>query len=314
MQFRRLLGPILLLALAPVAMAQSPIGEVFASDASVRGSVQFVAGGMQVMSGSALVAGASPALLRLTRGGEVRVCPRTNLSITSSPNGHDLMFGMGSGGLETHYTLAASADSIVTPDFRIQLAGPGTFNFAIGTGEHGETCVRPLANNTASLIVSELMGDGVYQLKPGEARVFRNGSVSNPEGMTGECGCPAPPPVKQAAAPPVDVDLTLKRMPPAVLLAETQPLPPRPAPPPGEVHVEVDAPFIFRATEPLPAVPAESVVRLSSGNAPHFPLVAAPPPPPPPAPAVVAQNQPPAKPEKKKFFGKVRSFFASLFH
>lgn len=301
----RLLVPVLLLGLAHAAAAQNPIGEIFASDASVRGSVQFVAGGMQVLSGSSLVAGESAALLRLTRGGELRVCPRTNVSITSSQNDRDLMFGISGGGLETHYTLAASADAIVTPDFRMLLAGPGTFHFAIGAGAHGNTCVRPLPNNTASLIVTELMGDGVYQVKPGEAVLFHDGRVANPEPLSGECGCPAAPPVLHAEATPPAV--TPKPPPPSL----SKPLYPSPL----DVHVEVDAPFVFRASELLPP-PIEPVAHLKAAAAPRFPLLASPPPAPaPPAAVAVAQQQPAPKPEKKKkFFGKVRSFFASLFH
>ena len=38
--------------------AQSPVGEVFASDASIKGSMVLAAGGMEVMSGSTVAAGA----------------------------------------------------------------------------------------------------------------------------------------------------------------------------------------------------------------------------------------------------------------
>lgn len=314
MQYSRLLSAMLLLGVVAAAVAQNPIGEVFASDANVRGSVKFVAGGMQVMSGSSLAAGESAALLRLVRGGEVRFCPRTSVTITSSQNDRDLMFGISSGGVETHYTLAASADAIVTPDLRLLLAGPGTFHFAIGAGAHGDTCVRALANNTASLIVSELMGDGVYQVKPNEAVLFHDGRVANPEPLTGECGCPAPaPPMMQAAAPPAEGPLTLKKIsPPPESLS--RPLGEIPAPPmPGEVHVQVDAPFVFRGDEPIPPA-VEPGIRLSSAPSPRFPLTAAPPPAPAPPAAAVAQQRPPDRPKKKTFFGRVGSFFASLFH
>ncbi len=312
MHSRRLFGALLLLGLVHAAVAQNPIGEISSSDASVRGSVRFVSGGMQVMSGSSLVAGNTAAVLRLVRGGEVRFCPHSNVSITSSQNDRDLMFGISSGALETHYTLAASADAIVTPDFRIQLAGPGTFQFAIGTGAGGNTCVRPLPNNTASLIVTELMGDGVYQVKPNEAVLFHEGRVANPEPLKGECGCPAPAPAAAPATPPAETVLTFKKTPPPSV---SQPLN-VPAPAPNEVHVEVDAPFIFRADEPVPP-PIEPAVRLSSAAAPRFPLVAAPPPAPAAAPApapTAAKQQPRPKPQKKSFFGKVGSFFAAIFH
>ena len=88
---------------------QQSIGEIFATDASVKGAVQLAGAGMQVMSGSSVGAGQAPALLRLTRGGEVRVCPSTSLSLSSSHNGRDLMLGMNAGAVEADYSLAASS-------------------------------------------------------------------------------------------------------------------------------------------------------------------------------------------------------------
>ena len=308
--------------------APPSIGEIFASDASVKGAVQLAGAGMQVMSGSSVGAGQAPALLRLTRGGEVRVCPRTSLSITSSHNGRDLMLGMNAGAVEADISLAASADAILTPDFRIMLAGPGKFHVAVGADARGNTCVRPLANNAASLIVSELMGDGTYQVKPDEEVVFRNGKLTDPDHVVGECGCPGPPPVVRAAAVPEAPSLASLRkppLPPSLAIPLDAQGPPSvaaapaglPAPAANDVHVEVDAPFVFSGSDPEPA-PLAQVVQL------RFSLVA------PltidPQPPKMAEMRPTAVPsplpptvvevtrKKRGFFGKVRSFFASVFH
>ena len=175
------------------ARAQAVIGEMFASDASVRGSVLFASGGTQIQSGSSVTAGDAAAVLKLRRGGEVRVCPRTDVSVASSPNGRDLLWSMNSGSIEAHFTLSASSDTVMTPDFRILLSGPGIFHFAISADARGNTCVRALPQNTASLIVSELNGDGTYQVKPNVQVVFQNGTVANASPLVPpDCGCPAP--------------------------------------------------------------------------------------------------------------------------
>src|SRR3954447_22245419 len=112
-----LLVPAMLVAVSVGGRAQAVVGEMFASDASVRGSVLFASGGTQIQSGSSVTAGDAAAVLRLRRGGEVRVCPRTGVSVAASPNGRDLLWGMNSGAIEAHFSLAASADTVMTPDF-----------------------------------------------------------------------------------------------------------------------------------------------------------------------------------------------------
>src|SRR5437868_11840946 len=115
--------------------AQQPgdgsIGEVFATDASVTGSVVLAAGGTRVANGSSVSAGRSAATLRLDRGGEVRVCPGTSVSVTAAARSKGLMLSLSEGTIEMHYSVGSSADTIQTPDFRILFPGPGDFNFAV---------------------------------------------------------------------------------------------------------------------------------------------------------------------------------------
>ncbi len=310
----RFCSAALLLAGAVVLMpahAQETVGDLFASDASVKGSVLLAGGGTRVMSGSSVAAGEAAALLKLARGGEVRVCPRTTLSVSTSSGGRDLMLAMGEGAIETNYSLPASADAIMTPDFRILLAGPGNFHFAFRVDGRGDTCMRALAGNSASLIVSELMGDAMYQVRPDEQVTFHGGRLRQPDAAALDCGCPPAAPEKlRASAPPPEPPA---RTPPA---ADAAPSPAVPSPPEeGEVHVQVDAPFVFRALDPEPVI-AELMAQLRLSATPQVPLSVLPPPaaPAPTRELASGQTAAPTKPERRGFFGKVRAFFAAIFH
>jgi hypothetical protein len=264
--------------------------------ASVKGSVVMAASGTGVVGGSTVTSGAEAATLRLMRGGEVRICQRTSVSVSLGASGRELLFGMGTGAIETHYKLPAVADTVMTADFRILLAGPGEFHFAISADSKGDTCVRALPANSASLIVTELMGDGTYQVRPNEEVFFRGGRLADPEHLTPpDCGCPAPAPVHRA---------------------ETPPPPPKPQPePPTDIHVQVDAPFVFRA-EDVPPAPVFAELHRRPLPPPLLEVPAVRPPPPPTAPVAVTQvasATPPVKPPSRNVFGKIGRFFSKLF-
>src|SRR5512142_2340226 len=157
--------------LAAAQQAQS-IGQLYAADASVKGSVMLAGSGTSVLSGSSIEAGTQAATLKLDRGGSLLVCEGTKLSIASSQNGRQMLFSLNSGNLELNYPLGTEADNLLTPDLRLLLPGPGTVHVAVRVAPNGDTCVQSLPWNAAAIVISETMGDATYQVKQDEAVLF----------------------------------------------------------------------------------------------------------------------------------------------
>jgi len=303
------------------------------------GSGAMVLAGSRLNAGSSLTAGSETAVLRLSRGGEVLVCPGTTVSVTPSPNRRDLMLGMSTGALETHYGLANSADSVLTPDFRIMFAGPGHFHFAISADARGNTCIRALAGNTSSAIVSELMGDRIYQVRPAEQAVFRAGRIDKVDtDVPLECGCPPPSPAMRANAvtlppasgPELPGNARLGMTAPAagasakagspgeaapgttggtragITLSNGPEIAPLPPSQPNDVHIQVDAPFVFnardRATVPPPPLQEARNLPLADSSTPQILLT-----------PVVQPPPPEQKSAHRGFFRRLGGFFASIF-
>jgi len=282
--------------------------------------------------GSSFTAGADTAVLRLSSGGELHVCPGTTVSITPSLNRHNLLLGLNTGAVEAHVQLDASTDLVMTPDFRISLTGPGQFHYAFSSDARGDTCVRTLPGNTASAVATELLGNRTYPIQAADQLVFRGGSLDRVDmNVPLECGCPPPrqnieraandlasqnqvvsenrPPANPNSMP-AETSAPANRTPTSGIATGNEPVK---ATSESQIQVQVTAPLVFKASGPPPA-PVEEVkgspIATNAATAPAKP-----------APDLakttttaltvetVSANDPP-----HGFFHRVRSFFASLFH
>jgi hypothetical protein len=259
----------------------------------------------------------NPTVLRLPRGGEIHVCPGTSLSVTPSKTGGDLMLGLSTGTIETHYPLGSAADVILTPDFRILLPGPGEFDMAVSADRQGNTCVRTLPGNTAAAVVSEIMGNDTYQVNANDQVLFHSGRLQNASSAAGlNCGCPLRTiPIMRTETQPAATAPSAVLAPPnsgapaGRMNAANDPAPPEPGGPP----VQVEAPFIFRATQPR-APDALQVAQLHFINGPppellSFRLA---------GPARVTYYKAPrskmtASNKPRGFFARLRGFFGGMF-
>ena len=176
-----------------------------------------------------------------------------------------MLFGINMGAIEIHYKLTAIEDSVVTPDFRIQLTGPGNFHVALGADAKGNTCVRSLEGNTAAVIVQESMGNGTYQVAPGHSVKFAEGKLDKAAETDEMCGCPEtkPAPVvvakvvvpKEVTAPARTPE---KTPPPATdkpVLTTTEKAP--------QPEKDMEAPLVFKGSTSIAESEAQQLIRES---------------------------------------------------
>jgi hypothetical protein len=266
--------------------------------ATVTGALEVAGGKAMIGAGGSITSGARTTEVVLPHRGVLRVCASTTVKLaadSSVPAGETpgLLMAVDHGAVElsfaTTQAAGSNADIVLTPDFRILVAGPGSSDLKVRLGEGGDTCVDNSGASAPYVVVTSLFDPGLYRVQAGQRVMFQHGSLTEMVDSEKEsCGCPAAPAASEANAFP---------------LAQSEGLAPTAAP----------------ASAPkMPASgPAANVAPLVySANASAAPAPAPAPPTATPAanPATAAaQTTAPAKEKRPGFFRRVGRFFRRIF-
>lgn len=263
------------LVILPQALSaqESPIAYVPTTGVTVSGSLSVENGRASIGNNGTITAGDSTAMVKLARGGELRVCASTevHLSRDTSVQGADsaLMIALDRGALEASYVPGKYSDVLLTPDLRILISGPGQADLKIRVNNQGDTCVDNHGANAPYVTVTSQFEGGVYRVRANQRVMFEHGSLQQVVDNEHEpCGCPAvvAPPVAVAAAAPSGATVPGKKTAEAANpfpLAQSEQLAPaprleptEPVVPVGVAHAEVQAPIAYDAkATPNPAAP-----------------------------------------------------------
>ena len=310
-------GNRLLIRLRPPGEATAlghAIGAPVPGPDSATDGVSPVEPAIRAASSSSVAADTDIVTVPLDHGGEVRLCSGTQMSVTPSQSGHEVMLAINTGALEAHYDSESSANFLITPDFRITASGTGHFDYAISADLRGNTCVRALPGNTANAVISELMSDNTYELSPSEQVVFHDGQLANQDmAIPSDCGCASGGvPVMRAAAPESSGTRASAALPENGEIslvsnsADSASQLPAGA---NAVHVQIDAPLVFRASDepPKPAQSAEAanLAPAAAGQPNLLKVVVLPP--------RGAARDAEAQDAHRGFLGRVKSFIARVF-
>jgi hypothetical protein len=262
-----------------------------------------VSGALEVSEGKAIIlangevrSGDATTEVTLPRRGTLRVCANTAVKLNSDSSVPadeipGLMMSLDRGALEASFATGRNADILMTPDFRILIAGPGSVEVKVRLGENGDTCVDNPGADAPYVLVSSVFDGGAFRVQPGQRVLFERGSLHEVVDNEKEpCGCP----------PATPTSTTGNEFP----LAQSEGLAPLPKLP------AVDSPVIGLAAQPVPVLVHNAASPETANTPPPAPEM-----PKAPAPAAQPAATTPAAPPAKKpgFFQRIGKFFRRIF-
>ncbi len=260
--------------------------------AEVTGSLQVNNGRALIAANGAITAGNQSTRVTLPYRGTLLICAYTIVKLAADSNVSagqvpSLMMAMDHGAVEMSLATSRDSDVLLTPDFRILIAGPGAAELKVRLGPQGDTCVDNAGVNAPYVLVSSVFDGGAYRVQAGQRVMFQHGSLHEVVDQEKEsCGCPPAEP-KGNEFP----------------VAQSEGLAPMPRPVPAPPSEE-------------PASTQPSVAALVYNSAEHAPQTA---PLPKPAPAPVANGSAnptapqPAAQKKPGLLKRVGRFFRRIF-
>jgi hypothetical protein len=288
------------LAIVPID-ASNPGGA-----ATVTGALEVAGGKAMIGAGGSVTSGTSVTQVVLPHRGVLRVCAATTVRLaadSSVPAGDTpgLLMAIDHGAMEMSFATTpaagSNADVVLTPDFRILIAGPGSSDLKVRLGEGGDTCVDNTGANAPYVVVTSLFDPGLYRVQPGQRVMFQHGSLNEVvDSETEPCGCPAHATSEANEFP----------------LAQSEGLAPTPAPAPAPAQPASQpaakvAPLVYPSnppgnaeTAPAAAPPAQA----APAAAPAANSAASP---------AAEQTAAPAKEKKPGLFRRVGRFFRRIF-
>jgi hypothetical protein len=219
------------------------------------------------------------------------VCPSTTVKLAADANvpaGEvpGLLMAMDHGAVEMSFATSRNADTVLTPDFRILISGPGASEVKVRLGPQGDTCVDNPGATAPYVLVSSVFDGGAYRVQPGQRVMFQHGSLNEVvDQETESCGCPPEEPQGNEFPVAQSESLALK----------PKPVPPMPSETAGSA--EPVAPLIYKSADHVPSAAGGSDAGAASNASTN-----------------AATAAPKATREKKPgFFSRVGRFFKRVF-
>jgi hypothetical protein len=265
--------------------------------AKVSGTIEAAGDEVMIDGAGEVTSGPGSTQVVLPRRGTLRVCASTTVKLAadaSAPAGETpgLIMALDHGAIEASFATGRNADTVLTPDFRILIGGPGAVEVKVRLGEHGDTCVDNPGADAPYVLVSSVFEEGAYRVQAGQRVMFEHGSLHDVVDNEKEpCGCP-PPTAPQGNEFPLAQSEGLAPL--------AQPAPPASAP--AASQTPLAPPMVYKAPQPVAAAPPQPAAKPEQAAEPA------------PVSSQPASAPPQPAPKKKSgFFHRLGHFFRRFF-